>query len=164
MANPEIYRTPNAQSKAMRIEEVRRLNHGEDPATDYAVLVFDSDGDTTDEAGAVWGPPILVDGFERIALHLRFVYGGSDVSAVHVAMQASHAGGDDQWYDVCADEAGDGVLVRKVFDLAVTSDAQVAWTDQRRVSRLMRFKVWTTGTDRTGSVAELRAVRVMDSR
>ena len=160
MSNPDIVRRPAARNRGQRHREIRDLNQVENPADNHFLILFDSNGDTTDEAGADWGPEVYVDGFERFHLFADFTHGG-DITAIHVGMQTSQHKGSD-WYDVHSDEAGDGVLVRKVFDLTTAVDAKPAWSDLRRVGRYMRFKAWTDGSDRSGSALILRGARVMD--
>lgn len=168
MGNPEIKRDPKPPSRSTRSGEVRRLNAIEAKKAGNVVVVHGGeDADTTDEGTAEWGPPILVTGYERIMLLLDFTFGdgGNDITTALIAAQASPVSGElaEHWFDVFADEVGDGVLVRKVWEVPATADTRVAWQDQLRVSYYMRFKVWTNGTTRTDSRATLKAQRVMDS-
>jgi hypothetical protein len=148
------------------VHETRRKNY-EEAADEYRVVLHSeaAEADTKAEGAAAWGPAILVDGYERLHAYLAFVHDG-DISAVHVAMQCAtwddKGTTDPQWYDLYEDEAGTGVVVRKVYDFTATADIKVAWKIPR-VARFMRFKVWTTGTDRADSRAILRASRVMES-
>jgi hypothetical protein len=169
-------RVPSAPSRAIRTSEVRRTNYEEHPQDGHHVLAWGEDADGNDielslEAGAPWGPQFLVTGYERIHLALDVDFGdvGNDMTTAFVIAQGSFEGGllDEQWFDLHADEASDGVLVQKVWEIGLTAGANartgVAWHEQRRVLRYMRLKVYVDGTAFTGSSAKLKASRVMDS-
>lgn len=171
MAHPEAGRNPTPPSRSIRSTEVRRTNYEESAKTGHVYEAWSDGGaDLTDEATAEWGPAAVMPGYERLHLHLDFVFGdgGNDITTVFIAAQASPNGkaADQHWYDVYADEAATGALVRKVWEISVAAvgPERVAWPDQLRVSRYMRFKVWANGTTRTDSRATLSAQRVMDSQ
>lgn len=163
-------RVTSARTRARRVYEIRRLNYVE-AAPDHAATLFDTitpDVDTTDEATAEWGPAFLVDGYERWHLHLQFILGGGDVTTVHIGVQVApiDCKDDAKWYDLYEDLDGDGTLTRWVFDVATGGgDLRIAWKELCRVSRYMRFKVWTDGgtPTRTGTRVKLLGQRVMDA-
>ncbi len=145
------------------------LRHHQERATNYVDLDFrvvvhdDYDGvDTVDEATATWGDPIRVSGYDSLAMFVAHV-AGTTTTAVHVAAQVLYADlSDAEWFDLYEDEANDGVLVRKVWDLTTAVDLRFAWS-LPTVGRYMRFKVWTDGADRSDSRAVIEASRRMDS-
>ena len=152
-------------TRAPRVTEVRRLNTIES-APDHAIAVAGSAAaDTTDEAGAAYGTPLLCDGYERLNLHLAFIAGGGDISDVRIVAQASpHKPGEvTQWFDVYADPNNDLTLTREVWIAALTVDSRIVFNDMKRRSRWMRFKVFTTASDRSDSRAVVTAIRTMDA-
>ncbi len=115
--------------------------------------------DTVAEGSADYGPALRVSGFERLTLFVTHT-AGTTTTAVHIGVQTSSNGND--WHDLYADEAGTGVLVRKVFDLTTAADLAAAF-NMPTSGRFMRFKVWTSGSNRSGSRVTLHARRIMDA-
>ena len=160
--NPEIKRNENAQSRSRRVRDTRFVNYEEAPPHYRAELhAAYAAADTEAEGSAVYGEWLLVDGYEHLDCYLAHI-AGTTTSAVHVSVQCASFANEAAGFDLYADEVGDGVLVRKVYDFTTAVDASIAFKVPR-VGRYMRFKVWTDGGDRSGSRAVLECARVMES-
>lgn len=155
-------RTSTAQSTGLKHHQERATNYLDE---DFRVTVNDdhSEADMVAEGSAEYGDPLRVSGYDSLTLFLEHT-AGTTTTAVHVAAQVLHEDDsvDAKWYDLYEDEASDGVLVRKVWDLTTAVDARVGWSIPT-VGRYMRFKVWCDGGDRSDSRATLYATRQMDS-
>jgi hypothetical protein len=157
-------RRPNTQSpKSLRWSARRALNHVDPDGASIANDLYASTDIPDTEAGAAFDAALLVHGYDEITLQLDHT-AGTTTTAVHVVTQVSYqpAEGSDQWFDLYDDELGDGVLVRKIWDVTTAVDANVAWTIKTHGVR-MRFKVWVDGADNSDSRARLLATRIMRS-
>lgn len=170
----DAVRAESAQAPGLRWADRRATNYEEPVLTtgpydetirpNLTVVQDDANAaDMVDEATADWGSALRVSGYDRITLLLDHI-AGTTTSAVHVAMQVSYSekAPDAEWFDYYADEASDGVLVRKVWDLTTAVDAKVAF-EVPTEGVAVRFKVWADGADRSDSRATLYARRIMDA-
>ena len=165
-------RAARPPARARRTTEIRRANYEEHAASGHMYDAWlGGDTDLELEAGAEWGVQRLVSGYERIHLSLHVDFGdvGNDMTKAFIVAQGSAVGGADasHWFDLHTEESGDGVLTRKLWEVALVTGAngmtRIAWTDQKRAMRYMRFKVFVNGTTFTDSRATLRGSRVMDA-
>ena len=155
-------RAPQAQSTGLRHHQERRVNYVDQNNRLVASDDYE-EADMVAEGAAAWGDPIRVSGYDRLSAFLAHV-AGTATTAVHVAAQVLYedSGTDARWFDLYEDEVGDGVLVRKVWDLTTAVSAKAGWTFPT-VGRWMRFKVWADGGNRANSRALLEVTRQMDS-
>ena len=152
-------RVPSAQTgKARRFSEVRATNLT-DPKPDNAAAAHAADPTASTEAGAVFGAGLRVLGYERLTLLLDWEQGAA--TAFHVLPQVASLDAEAEYADLYTDEAGDGVLVRKVFDLTVAADGQIAFAITTAGVQ-MRFKVWADAADGDTNHT-LKVVRHMDA-
>lgn len=163
----EPNRGVSTQSRGRRHIEIRNTNYEESAAELHRVVVHNDyeAADTEAEGSADYGPAIRVDNFEHLDCYLEHV-AGTATTIVHVAMQALSFNQDPSapaslWMDVHEDEANDGALVRKVYDWTTSVSGLIVFKVPR-VGRFMRFKVWTTATNRANSRILLTAARVME--
>jgi len=169
-------RIPSSRSRSRRVSETRAQNYEEAAAEGHAVEVWDGAehgnvGVLGAEVAMSWGPQLFVPGYERVHLATDIDFGdvGNDMTTAFIVAQGSPVGGEaaEHWYDLYADEALTGVLVRKVWEVPLVTGAngktRIAWPEQLRVFRWMRFKLFVDGSAFANATAKLRASRVMDS-
>ena len=167
------HRALAAQATGLRWSELRRTNYvdqiidstpgGSQRKSLVIANANFANADTTDEATAEFGPAIRVAGYDRMTL-LYQTTAGTTTTAFQVAAQISyneHAP-DAEWFDFYTDQADDGALVRKVYVLTTSVNQNAAWGIPTE-GVYMRFKVWSTGANRSNSRAILWARRIMDS-
>jgi hypothetical protein len=168
-------RTPSSRSRGRRVNDTRKQNY-EEAADVFAVVAWNeadhgNAGVLGIEGDVDYGSAMFVEGYERIHLAVDIDFGAAanDMTMAFIVAQGSPVGGAsaEHWYDLYADEAETGVLVRKVWELplviGLNGKTRIAWHEQRRVFRWMRFKLFVDGTAFVDATAKLRASRVMDS-
>lgn len=165
MPHPEAGRVPNTPSPAgLRQKEMRGTRYV-DPPPHNAVLAhteYSEAAAAATEVAAEFGDQFGSLGYERVTFLCSVVKGAA--TTLHLLVQASNLQDQEQaddWYDLWADEAGTGVLARKVYDVALAADAQVAFVVPT-VGRYMRVKVWMDGADAASRVT-VKAIRHADS-
>lgn len=143
--------------RAERLSQRRSMNTA-DPGG-RTLIREDGGVDLAVEVVAAWSSPYFVFGFDEVTLFVDFTKGNAN--GFSLAAQASHEGDgvSGNWFDVHED-AGAGVLVRKVWSLSPAGSIRVAFTI--RVSHpYVRFKLWGDGADLTNSRASVHATRHM---
>jgi hypothetical protein len=155
-------RAEQAQATGLRHHQERKTNYLDQ---DFRVVASEDyeEADMVAEGAAVWGDPIRVSGYDRLTAFLAHTQ-GTATTAVHVAAQVLYEDNATtaRWFDLYEDEADDGILVRKVWDLVTAVSTRVGWSIPT-VGRYMRFKVWADGGNRANSRALLEVTRQMDS-
>lgn len=151
-------RIPTAQSpRSLRVGERRRNNHL-DPGGWTTLL--DLTGPLVVEASADWSQAYFVSGYDDVSLFADFTKGSADGFRVAMQVARSQSSVDANWFDYYFDEAGDGLLVRKVYAHDPAGDVRVVWSFPVAFPQ-MRFKLWGTGASLASSAAKLHAARHM---
>lgn len=170
-------RAPSAQSTGRLWRQIRDMNYEapviERDAGDDGVVHrpgfwtahddYES-ADTEAEGSAEFGPAIRTDGYDRVVALLDHT-AGTTQTGIQVVAQVSHSENapDAEWFDLYEDEAGTGVLVRKIYEIAHSSGDLNASFVFPALGRYMRFKIYTTASNRANSRAVLYVRPIMDA-
>ena len=167
------FRTPSSQSPGRRLKETRETMWV-DP--EGASIIHDlhqpgpsgTDIPAAEPANTGAGKVFRVLGVDNITVLVDVRQGGA-VSNLHIVPQVSwvkpgesgFAPNAPEWYDLYAEEANDGILVRKDFERAIAGDLRYAFRIPTR-GKYMRFKVWGDGAA-AGDRCTIRVIRGQDS-
>lgn len=158
-------RTPSAVSKVRRCKEIRELAYvDEKPGALTIHDDYESVALPATEGAAAWGDPFRVFGYDNLTALLHMTKAAGTLTAVNVAVQVSYVPNptNSEWYDLYEDEAGDGVLVRKVYVTSIAvAELRVGWHMPVR-GKNMRVKLWGTTAD-GDSRAIMRVIRSQDA-
>jgi hypothetical protein len=160
MANPEIVRNPNAQSKrSLRHHEQRALNHAEQGGAFTVHSAYATVAAESSEGDAEWGDAFFVLDYERLCLFIDATQGAA--TGVVIAFQSTWIkdASEDDWYDVMTDADGDGSADVYNVEVALADDAKVALTVPT-CGIYMRAKVWMPSAD-TSSRVIVKGARLM---
>lgn len=155
-----IERVPNAQSPTTkRWSEERRVNYTDE---DGATIVNDAyasvDIPSAEPPGAGNGLRSL--GYERITLECAITQGGGALTTVYLLAEISHDG--TSWFEHYEDEAGTGVLARKVYEVPVGAATAAVAFEVPALGKRMRWKAWANVAS-AGSRLTVRATRHMNA-